>query len=100
MEFAFGPRDVEGLPRAVRGGWRFRVLVASVLVPETLLLATHTCSFDGTVVHWHDSLQDVLGQEFLFSDADDAGGLQALAGHTSTQTPWLMFSRSGISRKS
>ena len=48
---------------------------------QPVLLSDGT-PFNDVLMHWHDSLRDALGKEFLFSDADAACSLEALAGHS------------------
>ena len=59
-------RSPDTLARVYRG------LTATSLLADTLI--------NDVLMPWHDSFQDVLGQESLFSDADGACGLEALAG--------------------
>ena len=59
-------RSPDTLARVYRG------LTATSLLAGALI--------NDVLMPWHDSLQDVLGQESLFSDADGACGLEALAG--------------------
>ena len=59
-------RSPDTLARVYRG------LTATSLLADTLI--------KDVLVPWHDSFQDVFGQESLFSDADGACGLEALAG--------------------